>query len=158
MRRESRKLGVATIALLWLAACGSESQPRNQSESARPVAPGEETVIGGARTAGAAQVAGTWTATREICDPEAGPRGPIAPVTLILGADGRYRRIADGKEVRGSFTLESFTHGLMVQLDGAAMLAHYQMRNGHLENWGEGDAVYPCALIFERGPSGDRSR
>lgn len=66
-------------------------------------------------------------------------------------ADGRYRKVQQGEDLRGSFTLYDTSQNVVgVQLDDAGMLMRYLVVDGRLENWGEGDAVYLCALVFER--------
>lgn len=93
---------------------------------------------------------GTWRAVREECDEDSIATPSKAPETVLtLSAGGRYRRSGD-KGVSGSFTIESVGDLNFVQLDEAAMLEHYLVRNGQLELTGEGEAAYPCITVLER--------
>lgn len=154
----------ATVALLLIVSsgCGGPTIEAESSTSNEPIieASHESTVVRGGQVEGASlspaiagQLVGTWHATSEICEPDSDekPSKKVAPALLTLKADGHYRKVQQGEDLRGSFTVYDASQNVIgVQLDDAGMLMRYLVKDGRLENWGEGDAVYLCALVFER--------
>ena len=145
---------VATCIVFAFSLVGcDEDSPSQRTDLKEP--PSESVTV---NKLSAENLHGTWVASREICDSDSEvERTPDIPTTsLILTREGQYRKIEEGKEVRGSYTLVESGNRKTVQLDGNANLSRYEVVEGHLENWGEGEAVYPCALVFQRAPATTR--
>jgi hypothetical protein len=148
------------VLLLAVAACGSSPAPADAPASSEQAAvnvsnssaPGASVSGNDVSSLIPTQLVGEWRAVSEKCDPdsEEKPSKDIALSTLRLTADGHYRKQDWNGDASGSFTVSTIAGQPSAILDDAGNLMHYMLVDGHLENWGEGEAVYPCAQVFAR--------
>jgi len=96
------------------------------------------------------EVLGSWKMVGERCEEgEATPDTRAVSVNLSLDADFRYELTVEGWRSVGTYRIDRFRdEPLRVQL--ADTLYEFDLVDGRLENWGEGDAAYLCGRIFER--------
>lgn len=100
------------------------------------------------------QVAGAWTYSGQDCEPDNhfDPPADMPGASFELSPDYTYRLIRQGKEERGSFTLETseYLSGdlLLVRFDPAKLLFVFNI--DRLESWSEDAVVEQCTQLFER--------
>ncbi len=93
---------------------------------------------------------GHWKLIGQECEPNASELPPKrnAQADLNLQADGSYFLTVEGFPMPGRFNYEALKHGSRITFERS--LLHFEMKNGRLENWSEGDSPYLCGNIFVR--------
>ena len=93
---------------------------------------------------------GTWHRVHEECeaDSDEKPRAALPPMSIRFTPNHEYVLREGTRKTRGRFVMKRYRSGMELQL--ADSLLEFDLRNGRLENWSEGEAVYLCGQIFER--------
>jgi hypothetical protein len=96
-----------------------------------------------------AEILGAWEMVGEKCD-ESETRGTKQVDALTrFERDLRYEHTVEGWILRGRYRVEQMRNGPL-RNPLAETLYAFDLVDGHLENWGEGEAVFLCGRIFER--------
>lgn len=99
-----------------------------------------------------AEIVGQWALTRQECypdvDPEVVPETDLGEVTLYLDPSGEYEMNIDGWLSRGTFAVTPVLDRQRVTMDDTHL--NFDLIEGTLQNWSEGDATYVCGNVFER--------
>ena len=125
------------LGLLLLAACSDrpDDAPTAVEVTASAVPP---------------DLVGRWRLSREVC--EAGsdgkPASRLPDTMLTLHDDFTYDMTIAGWPSRGTFRIEATSDGPRVQMTDT--LLNFDLVDGTLQNWGEGEAVYVCGNVFTR--------
>lgn len=103
-----------------------------------------------------AELLGQWYLVRQECeegaDPEEWqPRTDFAEAIITFDQYGRYSMSVDGWFFTGDFTVGGAPDQPRVTLDQS--LQNFDLVEGTLQNWSEGEAVYVCGNVFERTSS-----
>lgn len=94
-------------------------------------------------------VLGSWKLVREECEEEGEPKAKIPEAIILFREDLRYEFFIEGWTFMGHYKVEKLRDPpLRIQLKDS--MQNFDFKNGRLENWSEGDAVYLCGNIFER--------
>lgn len=103
----------------------------------------------GPQTTALDQMLGRWEMVGERCEDGETPSAKHLSVILSLESDFRYELSVEGWRSVGTYRVDRFRDSpLRVRL--ADTLYDFDLVDGRLENWGEGDAAYLCGRIFER--------
>ena len=137
------KLAVAGVGILpaLLIACSPAADESEVTET-----PVEETAPI------PAEVLGQWYLARQECypdvDPEVVPETNLDEVILHLDPSGEYEMSINGWPSRGSFSVSPVMDRLRVTMDDTHL--NFDLIEGTLQNWSEGEATYVCGNVFER--------
>lgn len=97
-------------------------------------------------------ILGSWKMVGERCEEGETPSTRQVDATIRFEADFGYELVVEGWVSRGRYRVEQMRDvPLRVQLRDT--LYNFDLVEGRLENWGEGEAVFLCGRIFERAGS-----
>jgi hypothetical protein len=95
------------------------------------------------------ELLGTWKMTGEKCEEGETPSTKQVDAIIRFEPDFRYELTVEGWISRGGYRVEQMRDSpLMIQLHD--VLYEFDLVDGHLENWSEGEAVFLCGRIFEQ--------
>lgn len=95
------------------------------------------------------EILGTWKMVGETCEEGETPGTKQVDASIRFDPDCRYELTVEGWTSRGGYRVEQMRGSpLMIQLADA--LYEFDLVDGRLENWSEGEAVFLCGRIFER--------
>lgn len=95
------------------------------------------------------EILGTWKMVGEKCEEGETPSAKPIDALIRFERDFGYELTVEGWISRGRYRVEQMRDvPLRVQL--ADPLYEFDLVDGRLENWSEGDAVFLCGRIFER--------
>ena len=95
------------------------------------------------------EILGTWKMVGEKCEEGETPGTKQVDALIRFERDSRYELTVEGWTSRGSYRVERMLDSpLRIQLHD--VLYEFDLVDGRLENWSEGDAVFLCGRIFER--------
>ncbi len=134
----ARQTGIIAVTLA-LAAYGVPS-PATETVSAQSL--GEIAAMPDA-------VLGTWKMVGERCEEGETPGTKQVDAFIRYEPDFSYELTVEGWTSRGRYRVERMRDSpLRVQLND--VLYEFDLVDGQLENWSEGDAAFLCGRIFER--------
>lgn len=94
-------------------------------------------------------ILGTWKMVGEKCEEGETPGTKQVDASIRFEPDFGYELTVEGWTSRGRYRVERMRDApLMIQL--ADVLYEFDLVDGRLENWSEGEAVFLCGRIFER--------
>ncbi len=95
------------------------------------------------------EILGTWKMIGEKCEEGETPGTKQVDALIRFEPDFRYELTVEGWRSLGSYRIERMRDSpLAIRLDDT--LYEFDLVDGRLENWSEGDAVFLCGRIFER--------
>ena len=95
------------------------------------------------------QILGAWKFVREKCEDDVKPSDKSRDVTIRFQPDLSYEISIEGWIFSGTYrVIEMRNSPLRVQI--IPSLYNFDLIDGRLENWSEGEAVLLCGRIFER--------
>lgn len=95
------------------------------------------------------EILGTWDMVGQKCEEGETPSPRQVYAQIRFDRDFRYELTVEGWTSRGGYRVEQVGDSpLQVQL--ADVLYEFDLVDGRLENWSEGEAVFLCARVFER--------
>lgn len=153
MRLGGARGAVALLAPLALVACASERSASSEKEAEQST-PDEEAAQGSSRYGQLQEVPaeflGRWQLAHQVCEPDSEevPDTDLPDVVLSFLPDHSYEMVVEGWLGRGTFKVEAFVDDTRLTLEDTSL--NFDAVDGKLENWSEGDAVYPCGNVFER--------
>ncbi len=97
-------------------------------------------------------VLGRWKLTGQECEEEGDPLRQIGNVFVTFNDDFSYEMNVEGWRFVGKYRVDRFIENkLRIQFEDTAY--NFEVEDGRLANWSEGDAVYLCGNIFTRDES-----
>lgn len=95
------------------------------------------------------EILGTWKMVGEKCEEGETPGTRQVDARIRFDRDSGYELTVEGWISRGRYRVEHLLDSpLRIQL--ADVLYEFDLVDGRLENWSEGEAVFLCGRIFER--------
>lgn len=95
------------------------------------------------------EILGTWKMVGEKCEEGETPGTKQVDALIRFERDSSYELTVEGWISRGSYRVEQMPDSpLGIRLGGVPY--EFDLVDGRLENWSEGDAVFLCGRIFER--------
>lgn len=95
------------------------------------------------------EILGTWKMVGERCEEGETPGTKHVDALIRFERDSRYELTVEGWISRGSYRVERMPDSpLSIRLGDVPY--EFDLVDGRLENWSEGDAVFLCGRIFER--------
>lgn len=95
------------------------------------------------------EILGGWRFVREKCEDGVTPGKKNRDVTIRFEPDYSYEISVEGWVFSGSYQVEQ-RHDSTLRVRIAPSLYDFDLIDGRLENWSEGEAVFLCGRIFER--------
>jgi hypothetical protein len=141
----------AVLIAISLTACGKpqtqatypqESTDKFAEAKPKPTKPKQPTPT---------EFAGNWKLVKQECEPDYpdGPETNLPEMSIRFDPDFRYEALVEGWRFVGVYEVGRMQGSPPSAVLGAT-LYKFDFVKGRLENWSEGEAVYPCANIFER--------
>lgn len=95
------------------------------------------------------ELLGTWKMVGEKCEEGETPSTRQVDALIRFERDFSYELTVEGWTSRGKYRVDRMRDSpLRIQL--ADTLYEFDLVDGRLENWSEGEAVFLCGRIFER--------
>lgn len=95
------------------------------------------------------ELLGTWKMVGEKCEEGETPSTRQVDALIRFEPDFSYELTVEGWTSRGKYRVDRMRDSpLRIQL--ADTLYEFDLVDGRLENWSEGEAVFLCGRIFER--------
>jgi len=94
-------------------------------------------------------ILGTWKMVGEKCEEGETPGTKQVDALIRFEPDFRYELTVEGWTSRGRYRVEQM-RDLPLTIQLADVLYEFDLVDGRLENWSEGEAVFLCGRIFER--------
>lgn len=95
------------------------------------------------------EIVGAWEMVGERCEEGETPNPRQVNALIRFDRDFRYELTVEGWTSRGGYRVERM-RGSPLSIQLADVLYEFDLVDGRLENWSEGDAVFLCGRIFER--------
>ena len=134
----TRRTGTIAVTLVLAAF----SIPSAAADPPRPTSYGDLAVLPD-------EILGAWKMVGEKCEEGETPGTKQVDALIRFERDFRYELTVEGWISRGRYRVEQMRNApLRIQL--AETLYEFDLVDGRLENWGEGEAVFLCGRIFER--------
>ena len=100
-------------------------------------------------TTAPAEILGAWKMVGEKCEEGETPDTRQINALIRFDRDFGYELTVEGWTSRGNYRVEQLRDSpLTIRLNDS--LYEFDLVDGRLENWSEGDAVFLCGRIFER--------
>lgn len=133
-----RYLLIAVFSLLW--ATSADAGPKEKASAS---------IKSAQQRSAPKQILGGWKFVREKCEDDTTPNGKSRDVTIRFQPDFSYEISIEGWIFSGTYrVIEMRNSPLRVQI--IPSLYNFDLIDGRLENWSEGEAVLLCGRIFER--------
>jgi hypothetical protein len=128
---------VLSLAIVSTSGCDQRAVPEQPQAASKQVVPRE--------------FVGNWKLVRQECEPDYpdGPDKTLPNVSISFKPDFKYEMFVEGWRSVGGFKINAY-RGEPLELQVDETMYEFDLVNGRLENWAEGEAVYQCGNIFER--------